>query len=236
MAQNVDDFGRYQDPAARPQASTQNFTLELRVGPYLPRVDSEFSDRKPFERFYGTKNRVALGFEFDWLPLEIRNTLRFGPGVGMMYTHVGADAFIKEDPESRAAGQTTSLSVFPHWVAAVLRFDALARRTPIPIVFAAKAGLAQALWWTSDEPRNSPAYDGTKGRGRSYGYYYGAGAMFDFGFLDSTRSKRLDAFLGINNIYFFGEFYALELSGFGGDSAMMRVGDRSWVLGLAFDL
>jgi hypothetical protein len=235
MAQSVDDFGRYDEPGMQAETSSQNFTLELRGGPYLPRVDSEFPVNRPFETFYGAKRRVALGAEFDWYPFEIRNTLRFGPGVGVMYTSVGADGFIKKDPENRASGQTSSLKVFPHWVAAVLRFDALARRTPIPIVFTAKAGLAQALWWTSDEPRNSPAYDGSMGRGRSYGYYYGAGAMLDFGFLDNTRSKRLDAFLGINHIYFFGEFYALELDGFGATD-IMNVGDRSWVLGLAFDL
>lgn len=236
QAQEVDEFGMYGDAKLGPAGeSGQAFSLEIRLGPYLPRVDSEFDNGDtPFERYYGKKNRIALGMEFDWLPLELKDTLRFGPGVGLMYTSVGADAFRHDDGE-RAAGQTTSLRMLPHWVVGVLRIDALARRTPIPLVLAAKAGFAHSLWWTSDEPRNSPAYDGTMGRGRSYGAYYGAGVYLDFSFLDTQRRKRLDSFLGINRIYFFGELYALELDGFGA-SGVMNVGDRSWVLGMAFDL
>jgi hypothetical protein len=234
-AQGVDEFGTYGPPDLSTRESTQNFALEFRVGPYLPRVDSEFSGpNPPFAKYYGSKNRVALGMEFDWLPVVVKDVLRFGPGVGVMYTSIGADAFYADDG-SRATGQTTSLRVLPHWVTGVLRLDALAQRTPIPVVFAGKFGFAHALWWTKDQPRNSPAYDGSVGRGRSYGLYYGLGAQLDLSFLDSQRRKRMDAFLGINRIYFYGEIYALELNGFG-SGKVMNVGDRSWVLGLAFDL
>lgn len=241
-AQGVDEFGVY-GPAdtTRPERqSPLNFALELRFGPYLPQVDAEFSNgEKPFERYFGTKNRVAVGLEFDWLPLVIPDTLRFGPGFGLMYSSMGAGAFIHDFPTARAT-QRTALRVMPHWVTAVLRVDALAKRTWIPLVFTAKLGLAEALWWTSDKPSTRPArvngeMTNVSGRGRSYGLYYGIGAQLDLSFLDPQRRKRLDSFTGINNIYFFGEFYGLELNGFGAGD-VMNVGDRSWVLGLAFDL
>ena len=234
-AQEVDEFGSYGAPD-RPRGSAQDFALELRVGPYLPRVDSEFDDKtEPFKRYFGTTNRVALGAEFDWLPLKIDGILRFGPGVGIMYTTVGADAFFHDFPEDRAKGERTSIRVMPHWATAVMRFDALAKKASIPLVLTAKLGVAHALWWVNDQPRTAPAADGTEGRGRSYGVYYALGAHLDLGFLDTQRKKRLDSFIGINSIYFFGEFYGLELDGFGA-SDVMNVGDRSWVLGLAFDL
>jgi hypothetical protein len=240
-AQGVDEFGVYGPPlASSERQSPLNFALEVRFGPYLPRVDSEFTDgSKPFERYFGTKNRVALGLEFDWLPLAIPDVLRFGPGFGLMYTTMSAHAFIHNFPDERA-GQTTALRVLPHWATAVLHVDALAKRTFIPVVLTAKLGLAEALWWVKDEPKNRPArIDGQmtdiKGEGRSYGLYYGIGAQLDLSFLDTQRRKRLDSFTGINSIYFFGEFYGLELNGFG-SSGVMNVGDRSWVLGLAFDI
>lgn len=239
-AQGVDEFGSYgpgPDSAAR--QSSQNFTLELRMGPYLPTVDSEFGGDGPFTRYFGRKRRVAVGLELDWLPLTIQDVLRFGPGAGVMYTTFGGQPFYQDsngtDTTERATGQTTSLRVFPHWIGGVLRVDALARKTPIPLVFAGKAGLAHALWWTDDMPKDSPAADGTKGRGRSYGSYLGVGAYLDFGFLDDVSRKRMDAFLGINRMYFFGEMYWLQLDGFGA-SKVMDLSDQSWVLGLAFDL
>jgi hypothetical protein len=237
LAQGVDEFGTFGDQSSgRHGESPMNFALELRMGPYLPRVDSEFKNypNPPFQYFFGNKNRLSVGLELDWLPLVVKNTLRLGVGLGAMYTAVSADAF-RHDNGDRAEGQTTSLRVFPHWAVAVLRVDALARRASIPVVFAAKVGFAHALWWTSDEPRNTPAYDGTMGRGQSYGMYYGVAANLDLSFLEPTRRKLVDSFLGINRIYFFGELYALELDGFG-RSGIMNVGDRSWVLGLAFDM
>lgn len=236
LAQGVDEFGSFGPPKdSLAGQSTQRFALELRMGPYLPNVDSEFGGNGPFTQYFGKKRRVALGLEFDWLPFVVPDVLRFGPGAAVMYTTIGGKPFYNDGKREAAESQTTSLRVFPHWVGAVLRVDALDRNTFIPLVFAAKLGFAHALWWTEDVPRNSPAHDGTRGRGRSYGYYYGLGAYLDMGFLDDVSRKRMDAFLGINRSYLFGELYSLNLDGFGA-SNIMDLSDRSWVLGLAFDI
>jgi hypothetical protein len=242
-AQGVDEFGAYGPPPDRAaRQSSQNFTLELRMGPYLPDVDAEFPSGDaggPFTRYFGRKRRVAVGLELDWLPLTVRDVLRFGPAAGVMYTTFGGKPFFEDNDgeatSETATGQTTSLRTFPHWIGGVLRIDALARMTPIPLVFAGKAGLAHALWWTDDMPKDSPAADGTKGRGRSYGSYFGVGTYLDFGFLDDMSRKRLDAFLGINRLYIFGELYWLQLDGFGANK-VMNLSDQSWVLGLALDI
>jgi hypothetical protein len=63
-AQAVDELGSYR-PFRRSE-SPRDFSLELRLGPYLPRVDSEFSDGShPFRDYFGTKNRIMVGSEFD---------------------------------------------------------------------------------------------------------------------------------------------------------------------------
>jgi hypothetical protein len=237
-AQGVDEFGAYgpKRDTSITRDSPESFAFELRGGPYLPQVDSEFKNGEtPFRDYFGTKHRVAIGMELDWLPLVVKNVLRVGPGVGVMYTAIGADAFLAQEQKRRAVGQTTSLRVLPHWVTAVVRLDALDRLTPIPLTFTAKFGFAHALWFSKDQPRTADAADGTKPKGRSWGLYYGAGAALDLGFLDSSSRKRLDAFLGINRVYFFGELYGLKLDGFE-KSNVMVLSDHSWVLGLAFDL
>jgi hypothetical protein len=232
-AQQVDEFGRY-DTADSPVSyeSSRNFALELRFGPYLPRVDSEFSDKTPFKDYFGTKDRFMLGTEFDWLPIEIRDVLRFGAGVGLSYTTMSTPALIHSD-HTRESKQDTRLRVMPQWLVAVTRIDVLNRQTPIPLAFVAKFGLANGMWWVADDPSSNRA-GGIKGRGMSQGIYYGAGVQVDLGLLDPYRKKRLDTFVGINNVYFFGELYGMELSSFGAADAM-HVGDRSWVLGISMD-
>jgi hypothetical protein len=245
-AQGVDEFGPYgYTNSVSDRQSAENFALELRFGPYLPHVDSEFSNgTTPFKDYFGTSNRVALGVEFDWLPLVVKDVFRFGPGVGFMYTNFGGKGIIAKD--GARSDQATSLRVLPHWATAVLRIDALEKRTWIPLAFSAKLGLADALWWISDEPRTRKArytdpstgvdyMTNISGRGRSYGVYWGLGVHLDLGFLDTMRKKRLDSFTGINRIYLFGEIYGLELNSFG-KSGNMTLTDRSWVLGMSFDL
>ncbi|HMA93977.1 MAG TPA: MXAN_2562 family outer membrane beta-barrel protein [Polyangiaceae bacterium] len=240
LAQNYDELGTYGPRAnSAPKQSEQRFTLELRVGPYLPNVDSEpglvATGEHPFTDTFTTKKRVALGVEFDWMPIGITDILRVGLAGAVMYTAFGADPHYADGAKEVAPDQKTKLKIFPHWAGGVLRIDALARKTPVPVVFAVKGGLAQALWWTGDVPKNSDVY-GIKGRGRSYGYYYGAGAYLDLGFIDEVGRKRMDNFLGINHTYFFGEYYQMKLEGFGSGKPVMHLSDRSWVLGLAFDI
>jgi hypothetical protein len=233
---DVDEFGGYYEGGAeRPRAeSRRDFAFEMRFGPYLPRVDSEFNNgQTPFKDYFGTSNRFMLGAEFDWLPITIPDVLRLGGGLGVSYTTMSANAHASANDEPTA--QSTGLRILPHWAVGVLKLDILHRRTPIPVVFTAKAGLANALWWVNDTPSANRAEDGTKGRGQSFGAYYGLGVAVDLGVLDPYRAKRMDNFIGINSIYLFGEFYGMELNNFGAANTM-QVGDRSWVLGLAFDI
>ena len=65
-AQNsVDEFGAYRPQTATRRESGQSAAVELRFGPYNPRVDSSFSDAKPFRSTFGTDNRYMFGVEAD---------------------------------------------------------------------------------------------------------------------------------------------------------------------------
>jgi len=234
-AQQVDEFGAYRPPGETYSRETsRNFAFELRFGPYLPRVDSEFTNGKtPFKQYFGTSNRVMLGMEFDWLPMTIPDVLRVGVGAGISYTTMSAKALMYQDDTARSS-QDTGFRVMPHWVVGVAKLDVINRKTPIPVIFVGKLGLANALWWVNDYPSPNSA-DGVAGKGSSQGIYYGLGAGLDLGILDPIRAKRLDSTTGINSVYLYGEFYGMELSSFGASNAM-HIGDRTWLLGLSFDI
>ncbi len=233
LAQGTDEFGPYGGQESAGQAeSRQDFAIEVRFGPYLPRVDSEFDGgATPFRDIFGKKNRLMAGFEFDWQALRIDRVLNFGPGIGLSYTSMSADAPLMSG-EGRA-DQSTSLKLMPSWAVGVLRVDALSHRTPIPLVFSAKLGLGYALWWSRDGSKPARS-EGTRGRGASYGLVYAGGVLLDLSFLEPTRARRMDSLSGINHTYFFWEFYALELDGFGSGD-VMNVGDRTWTMGLTFE-
>ena len=74
-AQGVDEFGAY-GTSERHWESSQDFALELRLGPYRPRIDDEFSGATPYRDVFGTDTRLMIGTEFDW-----GGSARWAPGL-----------------------------------------------------------------------------------------------------------------------------------------------------------
>ncbi|MBN1607311.1 MAG: hypothetical protein JW940_11805 [Polyangiaceae bacterium] len=230
LAQEVDVFGAYGD--AHSVESPQHFALELRLGPYRPRIDSEFDGTAPYRDVFGNKTRVMVGFEFDWQALRLGGVGSLGPGFGLGYTQMSAGALLAG--ESGRASQKTTLSILPLWAAAVLRVDAVARRTAVPLALYAKAGLATGLWWTDGGSGTSRDADGVVGKGRSDGWLLAGGLMLDTSFIEPSAARDLDNSSGVNHCYFFGEWMWLDLGAFSpGDS--MRVGANTWLGGIAFE-
>jgi hypothetical protein len=232
FAQGIDAFGAYGHDK-QSYESPQDFAFEVRFGPYLPRVDDEFgSGATPFATMFGTKNRYMLAAEFDWQALRIPYLGTLGPGFGLGYTTMSGKTFLT-DGVTRAT-QEASLSLLPVYVAAVLRADVIAKKTPIPLVPYAKLGLGASLWWTSDGSGVSRVGN-TVGRGTSYGYQYALGGMLLLDVFDPSAALELDSTLGVNNSYLFFEYYNSNLDGFGSGNKM-QVGARTWFLGLAWEI
>jgi hypothetical protein len=232
LAQGVDEFGVYDDTAAAQSVeSPQDFALELRLGPYKPRIDSEFNGRAPYRDVFGNSTRVMAGLEFDWQALRLDEVGSLGPGIGFGYTRMSAGALLAG--ESGRASQKTSLIILPLWAAAVLRVDALARRTVVPLAFYAKAGIATGFWW-ADSGTGTSRINGVVGKGRSDGWLLAGGLMLDTSFIEPSAARDLDNASGVNHCYFFGEWMWLDLGGFS-PSDSMRVGSNTWLAGIAFE-
>src|SRR5512133_2715835 len=72
VAQEVDELGYYgQAHGPDAFASPQSFALELRFGPYRPKIDEEFDGQSPYADTFGKDHRVMLGMEFDWQALQL---------------------------------------------------------------------------------------------------------------------------------------------------------------------
>ena len=230
LAQEVDEFGTY--GGAHSLESPQHFALELRLGPYRPRIDSEFDGRTPYRDVFGNKTRVMAALEFDWQAWRLDGVGSLGPGFGLGYTRMSAGALLTG--ESGRADQKTTLNILPLWAAAVLRVDALARRTVVPLAFYAKTGLATGLWWSDSGNGTSRDAGGLIGKGRSDGWLLAGGLMLDTSFIEPSAARDLDNSSGVNHCYFFGEWMWLDLGAFSPASSM-RVGANTWLGGIAFE-
>jgi hypothetical protein len=230
-AQGTDEFGPYGGQEKKDRIrSPQNMAVELRFGPYVPRIDSEFGSATPYRSSFGKKKRIMIGFEVDYQVLRIPYFGSVGPGFGWGFTSMGGKATVHTTGAS--SDQPIGLSIMPMYLVGVLRFDYLALETGIPLAFYAKAGLGYALWWTTSGGKLARV-DGAVGEGVSYGYHGAIGASFLLNALDRSAAVEMDNTTGINSAYLFGEFFMSNLNGFG--SGTLQVGANTWVVGLAFE-
>lgn len=212
--------------------SPQYVALELRFGPYSPKVDDNLSS-PVYSDFFGDGQRFMIGLELDYQAWRAPYVGTLGVGVGWGYTQMSATNLI---PEGQAAqggdvSQESSLNIMPFYAVGVLRVDTFARNFSIPFVPYAKLGLAYALWWVDDGLGTATNDAGVKGKDTSIGVQGAAGIMFLLDILEPSTARAADADTGVNNSYLFFEW---AMSDYGGDQ--MNVGSSNWVTGLAFEI
>jgi len=212
----------------RPFESPQRFALELRFGPYRPRIDEQWPAERPYYNAFGDDDRLFIGLEFDWQLFRIPKVGTIGPGLGWQYTHMSARAKL---PSGEDSAEDTNLSIMPMYAVGVLRVDVLARETAIPLVGYGKAGLGYGLWWTSNDIA-------TQGKGHTWGTHFALGGMLLLDAFDQHAAVQLDNEWGINNTYFYFEWMFANLDGFGrtSDASVLAIGTSTWVIGLALEL
>lgn len=232
FAQGVDEFGAYGGLERRGQSrSPQEAAVEVRVGPYRPHVDDDLNGT-PYKTTFGNDTRWHVGLEVDWQLLRLPQTLSLGPGLGFAYTHSSAKAPLESG--NGLSAQDTTLAIVPFHLVGVLRLDAIADRTAIPLQPYAKLGLGYALWWSGIGERASRV-NGEVARDVSYGYVWALGVVLRLDPIDPGSAASADASLGINHSGVFIEWFNSSLNGFGSGS-MMQVGTSTWVAGLALEI
>ncbi len=225
-----------QDPLEgrhRSYESPQHFAFELRFLPYSPDIDTDpaLHGATPYHTVFGSSARLMIGAEFDWQALRIPHLGTLGPGVAIGYTKMNAQATFLNGQQS---GETTSLEIIPAYAVAVFRADVFWRDARVPLVPYAKAGVGYAIWRASNTLGTSH-FNGSTGVGGSLGTQLALGVSLNLNPFDEYAARGFDEAMGVNNTYLFGELMRSDLSGLGVQSSPLRVGESSWVLGLAFE-
>jgi hypothetical protein len=232
-------------PASRhPFRSEQNFALEIRFSPYYPAIDDEpgigtdpatGEKRRPFEQAFGSGPRLFVGFEFDWQTYRIPYVGTIGPGLGAGI--VGMSRTAETKVSHVPSGDEYSLSIYPFYLAAVLRADVFWREAGIPLVPYGKLGIGYALWRASTPGGTSVAKDAGRevsGKGSTWGTHLALGLAVPLDALDRGASVNMDNATGINGTYLYFEYYWLNLTGLGQERALY-VGTTTWAAGMAFE-
>jgi hypothetical protein len=215
--------------------SAHHFAVEVRFGPYSPKVDQS-SAVPVFTDFFGDKQRFMLGLEIDWQAYRIPHLGPIGLGFSWGYTHFGAPnvevgSLPPGGPANPLIAQQSGLGIMPFGQLAVLRVDVLSHDVGIPIVPYGKFGLSEALWWINNGLGTAHSAEGRSGKDISLGYQAAIGGMLLLDFLDPDSALALDADGGVANSYLFFEW---SVSQYGGDQ--MNVGSSNWVTGFAIEL
>jgi hypothetical protein len=192
--------------------SPMRVSWEFRTGPYNP-------DRTPWKETFADDHGWLFATEVDITLYKIPYVGQLALGLGFGWSSYSAKAFsVNEDGSLGArSGETTKLTLFPISTLAVLRVDALARHTIVPLTFAGKLG-ADYMRWKSTTGGESD------GKGLNTGLRWGLQAALELDFIDRRAARRLDEDFGINHTYIFGEYMGSRTQSFGDKTYQFGVG------------
>ena len=198
----------------KPGWTPEGYLLSFGVGAYRPDPGSE-----TFDLVYPGDNGPILLGEFDLFLYRIPFVGPIGIGIqGGWSAYKGTGCLASSTPGTCVpSSDSAKFTLFPLNVAAVLRVDALARKTPVPLVFTGKVGY-NSVFFKED-------VGGQQSRGRSHGFGWGAQVALELNFVNPRRANALDEDWGINSSFFF-----FELAGSQANSRA-PVGDKLYFMG-----
>lgn len=236
-------------------AADSLFLLEVRLGPYLPDIDSSLGGRAtPFADTFGydcatgkpgsVSRRLYLGLEFDVMPVRVPYLGKLGVVAGWGFTRFSNNARLSGQAKQAGgtcAQQSTTLTIMPMHGSLVLRADELFRRTKVPLVPYGKAGVGLSFWRASTDTGTehcTPTSRGAcpsdvAGLGLTPSLHLAVGGMLALDFLDPNASARLSWTAGVHHVYLFGEWSSDTMTL---GSQALHVGASTWVGGLAMEM
>lgn len=187
--------------------SPQWFAFELKLGPYQPSYPS-------FKETFGDDRGWLFATEVDITAYHVPYVGQLAAGLGWGWVNYDARAAALPSGQS---GEETELTFYPMSLLAVLRVDALARYTVVPLTFAGKLGADFVRW----KAETGGAKDGD---GLNKGLRWGAQAAFELDVIDEKSTRRLDEDFGINHTYLLFEFFESRTGGSADKSFLFGIG------------
>ncbi len=217
--------------------SPRTSSIDLRVGYYLPSIDSEFAStngQTPFDSLIGG-SELAKGLSFDYFLFDGFGDLGLGGSIGW-WSASGKGRTL----DGSTSKDSTELMIVPITIDLTYRFNWLAFETGFPLIPYAKGGIAYSLWWAFDGNGDVSTYTGTDNKVRTAqggiaGLHGAVGLRLLLDVFEPRAAKGFDLEMGVNHSYLFAEYQVLSLNNFG-DKKSMDLSDSVLMFGLAFDL
>ncbi len=233
------------------------WNLEMKLGPYLPNIDSEFDlapgEVGPYEAVFRDKKAIMGIVELQRFLLWPAGQLGVTASIGVMGRsansfQTAADGTPVVDPSTgeyvRSPGDKTRFRMIPTSVGAVYRFTQLDEKVGIPLVPYGKLGLSYYLWWIRrpDGSLASVQKDQSCTENCSTDRALGASIGWQATIGLSIRAERIDKQAGfdlrnelnIEHAGFFAELTYASVDHFGA-SDRLNVGDLTWFAGINFE-
>ncbi len=181
------------DYASKESWSPEGYLLSLGIGAYRPDPGSS-----AFDLVYSGNGPLLLP-EFDFFLYRIPFVGPIGIGIAGGWAAYKGTACLATSPAGTCVPSSdgAKFSLFPINAMVVLRIDALARRTPVPLVFSGKVGYNTVFF--------KETVGSGKSTGRSHGFGWAAQLALELNFINPRRANALDEDWGINSSFFFFE-------------------------------
>jgi hypothetical protein len=184
------------------------FAFELRLGPFRPSYGV-------FKDVFQSDKGWLLNTEFDITAYHVPYVGQLNVGLGWGWANYEARAPVV--PGTSPSGENTSMIMYPMSLMAVLRVDALARKTVIPLTFAGKLGYDFVRYKLETGSTTDDA-------GVNMGLRWGAQVAFELDIIDRKSARRLDDDFEINHTFVLFEYFGSLTEGTGGDSFQFGLG------------
>lgn len=184
------------------------FAFELKLGPFRPNY-------RPARQAFSDDRGWLLSTELDVTVYHIPYIGQLNVGAGWGWANYDAKARVVSTGAS--SGESTELTLYPMSLMGVLRIDALARQTVVPLTFAGKLGYDFVRY-------KATTGSATDRAGLNMGLRWGAQVAFELDVLDRKSARRLDDDFEINHTFLLFEYFGSRTKGTGGHSFQFGLG------------
>jgi hypothetical protein len=217
-AQGITETDARLIPAGHKSESIERFIVEFRGGPASPEV----TRNSTYGTFFQDDIGPNLGVQLDGVIYRESQWFYLTAGGSFSTLNFSGHAVAAQDGSS--VSEKTTLNILPLTGVVGFRFDGLARRLSVPLIFTGRAGWEWAHWSTSTGSRKDAS-------GWSNGPVFSLQVAFDLDAFEPNGARNLDEEWGINHTYVFAELYHFAPLG-----NSLELGDTSWLAGLGFVL
>jgi hypothetical protein len=209
-------------PVAAQVASSRWGSLELGGGPYLPRVDHEFSGgTQPWHQIFG-------GAPAPLWRLHLSKAVYAGSG-GSVEAGIRTGFLSRSghavDMSGNPSADRASFNMIPTSLTATYRADQLYEAWRVPFVPYARLALERYNWWTTKASKLTQ-------RGATNGFSAALGLALVIDSLDPEATRSLNSEVGVNHTALYFDVTRSKVNGFTGKSWDLSEDRLFWSTGL----